>query len=149
MSIRYSRSPAPLRVELRPSHYLRLLLIGLGLLALAALAATALQWALRLVLALLVTGYVALSLRHHTGLWGIPACTAIRWDGAIWQWQAGAVEHSVSLQHATLWPGLLVLNFCDTGTRKSRVLVLLPDSAAAVELRRLRVYLNHLPVFAL
>ena len=148
MSNRSSSSPAALRVELTPSRRLRAALILVGALALAAVARAALPVPLRLVLAAAVLAEVLLLLRRHTGLWGGRACSGLVWDGAGWLWLCGAEARPALLRRATLWPGLLLLDFRCEGSRRPHPVLLLPDSAAADDLRRLRVYLRHLPVFS-
>lgn len=148
MSIRSSSSAEALYVELQPSIYLRIALILLLSLVLLALLRTALPWVLRAVLMLAALIYGARLLRRHTGWWGAPDCSALLWDGAGWSWLRADDWRPMRLQQATLWSGLLVLSFRCARTGARRTLVLLPDSAAAHALRRLRVYLRHLPVFS-
>jgi len=91
--------------------------------------------------------YTQALLRRHTGLWGAADCSALCWDGAGWIWWRGGEQRPVLLQRATIWPGFVLLVFrCARGGGR-RALLLLPDSAARDTLRRLRVYLRHLPVF--
>lgn len=59
-----------------------------------------------------------------------------------WAWQQGAVTESLTPRGEFLvWPWLIILRFGVDGKRPSRTLVLLPDSANADDLRRLRVLL--------
>jgi hypothetical protein len=147
LSTRSSSLPGPLRIDLRPSLYLRLALIALGALLLAAIVQTALPWSSRCALAVAVSLYLYLLLRCHTGLWAPPACTGLLWDGAVWFWLDGGGQQPVVLQQAALWPGLIALEFRRAGSRRRCALLLLPDSADADAQRRLRIYLRHLPVF--
>lgn len=142
MSTKYSPSLSPLDVELFPSLILRALLAALALPAWAAIALSALPVTLKIALGLMVAGYLALQWRRHGGCRG-----GLRWDGAGWWWRdaRGAVA-PLRFRGATLWPGLLVLDFrAADGSR--RALVLLPDSAAADGLRRLRAVLRHFEVY--
>lgn len=162
MSGRSSSSPEPLNVEVSSSAILRAALIVLALLVLFALAQAALSPWWRAASSAVVLFYLLYGLRGHTGLCGALACTALRWDGAVWWWRGGDGDEPVSLRRATLWPGFILLEFRTehrgstrmfsvstllARTRSRRVLLLLPDSASAHALRRLRVHLRHLPVF--
>lgn len=142
MSTKYSPSLSPLDVELFPSLILRALLAALALPAWAAIVLSALPVTLKIALGLMVAGYLALQWRRHGGCRG-----GLRWDGAGWWWRDARGEVApLQLRGATLWPGLLVLDFraADGG---GWALVLLPDSAAADELRRLRAVLHHFEVY--
>jgi hypothetical protein len=128
---------------------LRAALLLTAAFALLALARTALPWPALALTAVAVCGDTLLALRRHTGWWGKPAATALRWDGSGWLWiDAGGRHTALTLRHATLWRGLILLRFRCAATGKNRVLALLPDSAERDALRRLRVHLRHLPVFA-
>lgn len=148
MSIRSSSLPEPLNVELFSSSYLRAALIALALLSACALLRSALPLFLRMALILAATVYTLYLLRRHTGLWGRAACSALLWDGAGWIWRRGDERCPVLLRRATIWPGFILLDFRCLRGGGQRTLLLLPDSAASDALRRLRVYLRHLPVFA-
>jgi len=140
--------PEPLSVELFPSIYLRAALIALWAVLLFAVWRSALPGVLQGALGLAITSYIVRVLRRHTGLGGRADCSALMWDGAGWQWLCGRERRPVVLLRSTVWPGFLLLNFRCARTGKACVLLLLPDSAATNSLRRLRVYLRHLPVFA-
>ena len=148
LSIRSSSLPEPLNVELFPSSYLRAALIALALLSLCAVLRSALPLFLQAALMLATAVYTLSLLRRHTGLWGRGACSALFWDGAGWIWRRGDERCPVLLRRATIWPGFILLDFCCPRGGGQRTLLLLPDSAASDTLRRLRVYLRHLPVFA-
>lgn len=162
MSGRSSSSPEPLNVEISPSAILRAALIVLALLVLFALAQAALSPWWRVASSAAVLFYLLYGLRGHTGLWGASACTALRWDGTVWWWRGDGGDEPILLRRATLWPGFILLEFRIehmgsarmfsvqaflSRTCSRRVLLLLPDSASAHALRRLRVHLRHLPVF--
>jgi hypothetical protein len=126
---------------------LRGLLLALTLPLWAAIWLSALPLPLQVLFSIAVAAQLVLQLRNHCGSWGGARCDGLRWDGGGWWWRdRSGGENQARLRHATLWPGLLVLNFLDNAGRR-RALVLLPDSAAADELRRLRVYLRHADVF--
>lgn len=147
MSIRSSSSPEPLNVEVFPSSYLRAALIALALLIAFALLRSAIPTLVQMVLILAVFAWTLNLLRRHTGLWGRADCSALFWDGAGWIWRRGDEHDPVLLRRATIWPGFVLLDFRGARDGGRRVLLLLPDSAAKDALRRLRVYLRHLPVF--
>jgi hypothetical protein len=48
-----------------------------------------------------------------------------------------------SLQQATVWQKLIVLNFIDSTSKKTYALLLFPDSADTDQLRQLRIILRH------
>ena len=142
MSTRCSPSLTPLDVELFPSLILRALLVAQGLFAWAAIALSALPLILKIMLGLVVVVYLARLWRHHGGYRG-----GLRWDGTGWWWRdAGGAVVPLRFRGATLWPGLLVLDFREADGAR-RALVLLPDSAAAGDRRRLRAVLRHSEVY--
>ena len=140
-----SITPAPLRVEIKPSIYFRIALICVASLALGAIVYAELTWPLRLsliVATLLYSGYCWLQQRQF----GV-----LQWR-SVWFWRSvDGRERALNLQHCTVWPGLIVLTFRDAERRQKFVLVLLPDSFVRGDgdaARRLRVHLNHFPVFS-
>ena len=149
LSTKCSPSLASLDVELSPSLILRASLLALAPLAWAAIGFSALPMPLRILLGALVALYLALLLRRHGGCWGGPVCNGLRWDGSGWWWRdRHGVSGPLQLRGATLWPFLLVLDFRAADGR-SRPLVLMADSAAADDLRRLRIVLRHAEAFGL
>jgi toxin CptA len=131
-----------LAVALRPS---RILALALTLVAGAALASAAIS--LPGMALLPVAAGIALAL-----VWHIPealqrgerAVAALALDaegGARWQDRSGRWHEAEILPGSYVSGWLVVLNLAEDG-RRSRSLVLLPDSAAAEELRRLRVWLR-------
>lgn len=167
MSISYSPTSIALSVEIKPSNYFRALLLGIALAALGAIFYAQLIWSLRLLLAtltLLYTGYCWRTQMRQRGV--------LQWRSA-WLWRgANGIERALHLRHSTVWPGLIVLFFYDVGNRGIKrgekfVLTLLADSfndrtdsfarannfdisnsdLSNDSARRLRVHLNHFPVF--
>ena len=125
-------------IELKPSRRLGLLLAGMLLLALAALYLAALPGSLQLLLGMIVTGL---------GVWGWqrarpPASLRIAADGRLQclddaaEWREAEILGDTFVSTA-----LIVLRYRTVG-EPVRILTLLPDSAAADDLRRLRVSLR-------
>ena len=125
-------------IELKPSRRLGVLLAGMLLLALAALYLAALPGSLQLLLGMVVTGL---------GVWGWrrgrpPASLRIAADGRLQclddadEWREAEI-----LGDSFVSTALIVLRYRAAG-EPVRILTLLPDSAAADDLRRLRVSLR-------
>lgn len=92
--------------------------------------------------------FVAAAIIYFCLLWRAHnrQCGALQWRSTwIWIAEDGA-ENLLRLRHCTTWPGLTVLTFLNSAQKKF-TLTLLPDSLDADSARRLRVYLNHFPVF--
>lgn len=143
MSNRFSPSPAPLSVELRPSTHLRNALIGGGCAAGAAICHADLPWWLRGILLACAAFYLASTLQRQARLRG-----TLRWRDGGWSWRdCEGAEQSLRLREAVLWPGLIALDFVDAENGRRWPLTIVADSADADSLRRLRVCLRHLPVF--
>lgn len=123
--------------------------------AFAAIFYAELSWPLRLLLALLIviySGYCWMGQQRQRGV--------LQWR-SDWRWQgADNIERKLQLRQFTVWPGLIVLAFADMQSGDVRrgkkfVLTLLADSFknatndlnASDDARRLRVHLNHFPVF--
>lgn len=139
----FSPTPNALRVEIKPSNYFRIVLIGIALVALAAILYAQLAWLLRVPLAIFIFIYTYICWRDQLHQRGI-----LHWQSS-WLWHdADDKEHRLRLLHATAWPGLVVLNFRDLTRKRNFTLTLLADSFGdADSARQLRVYLNHFPVF--
>ncbi|MCL5059579.1 MAG: hypothetical protein M1449_03090 [Candidatus Thermoplasmatota archaeon] len=125
-------------IELKPSRRLGLLLLGMTALALVAIHLAALPGTIRLALGMVVTGL---------GVWGRrraspPASLRIAADGRLQcldgtaEWRDAEVEDDSFVATA-----LIVLRYRMAG-QHVRTLTLLPDSADADDLRRLRVSLR-------
>jgi toxin CptA len=125
-------------IELKPSRRLGLLLAGMLLLALAAVTLAALPGSLQLALGMMVTGM---------GGWGWRrarprACLRMAADGRLQclddpaEWRDAEI-----LGDSLVSTALIVLRYRTAGGHV-RTLTLLPDSAAADDLRRLRVSLR-------
>ena len=125
-------------IELKPSRRLGLLLAGMLLLALAAVTLAALPGSLQLTLGMAVTGL---------GVWGWRqarpmASLRIAADGRLQclddtaEWREAEI-----LGDSFVSTALIVLRYRTAGGHV-RTLTLLPDSAAADDLRRLRVSLR-------
>ena len=126
-------------IELKPSRWLGLLLLGMAALALAAIALAALPATIRLVLAVGVIGLVAWRWRRARS-----ACDLrIKGDGRL-QCRDGQGEwRDIEVLGDTLVStALVVLRYRIAASDGVRSLVLLPDSADADDLRRLRVSLR-------
>lgn len=140
MSNRFSRTLAPLNLDLTPSRLLPLLHVGVAFAALAAIAMAALPspWSLVLfigVVAIAVLARPRQNLRH------------LQFDREWRGFDDNGREESLVLKSAVVWPGLIVLRFALAGARRQRVLILLPGCMAADDWRRLRLYLAHGGVF--
>jgi toxin CptA len=124
-------------IELKPSRRLGLLLAGMLLLALAAVTLAALPGPLQLTLGMAVAGLVGWGWRQARPL----ARLRIAADGRL-QCLDDAAEwcDAEILGDSFASTALIVLRYRMAG--KVRTLTLLPDSAAADDLRRLRVSLR-------
>lgn len=147
MSISYSPTLTALRVEIKPSNYFRALLVGIAAAALGAIFYAELLGPLRVLLATLTLLYTGYCWRVQTRQRGI-----LQWR-SVWFWRgADGIERALRLRHSTVWPGLIVLVFSgitprDAGRAQNFVLTLFADSFENDCARRLRVHLNHFPVF--
>lgn len=125
-------------IELKPSRRLGLLLAGMLLLALAAVTLAALPGSLQLMLGMTVTGLGVWGWRRARPL----ARLRIAADGRLQclddtaEWRDAEI-----LGDSFVSTALVVLRYRTAGGQV-RVLTLLPDSAAADDLRRLRVSLR-------
>jgi Membrane-bound toxin component of toxin-antitoxin system len=143
LSNKLSPSPEILRLELRPSRRLRAALLGIAVAALAAIGYSALAGYWRaFAVALLLTQFGVVLYRCMQP----PGC--LLWRAGRWLWiDARADEQILSLQHAVVWPGCILLRFRAQTTGKNHIFPLLHDSFDAALQRRLRLYLRHMPVF--
>ncbi|MDO9467763.1 MAG: hypothetical protein Q8N48_14730 [Thiobacillus sp.] len=125
-------------IEIKPSRRLGLLLAGMLLLALAALYLAALPGSLQLLLGMTVTGLGVRGWRRARS----PASLRIAADGRL-QCLDDAAEwrEAEILGDSFVSTALIVLRYRAAG-EPVRTLTLLPDSAAADDLRRLRVSLR-------
>lgn len=150
MSSRFSRTTAPLVLELTPSRWLRVIHVSVVLLALVAIFCTPFSWLLQIALSAIVLGGV---------FYARPRAQLCRLTfDRQWRcrWRDGR-ESILQLDSAVLWPALIVLRFRDTQSECGFSTVLLPDSLLQNDLlqndidangwRRLRVYLHHHDVF--
>jgi len=125
-------------IELKPSRRLGLLLAGMLLLALAAVTLAALPGSLQLTLGMTATGL---------GVWGWwrarpMASLRVVADGRLQCLDAAAEWCDAEVMgDSFVSTGLIVLRYRTAGGHV-RTLALLPDSAAADDLRRLRVSLR-------
>lgn len=143
MSNKSSRFQQPLRLELKPSRYLRVALVALAIVACAAIFYSALDWRWRALGALLIALHLSVLLRRYAQA---PGC--LYWRGEHWLWSGSLNNECVlHLQQATLWPGFIQLRFSDE-TGRTHFFTLLNDSLDVDTRRRLRASVRHLPVFA-
>jgi len=130
-------------IKLKPSRLLGLLLAGMVLLALAAITLAALPGSVQLALGVAVLGL---------GGWGwrralprdnlrIVADGSLQALDAAAEWRAAEWRAAEVLGDSFVSTGLIVLRY-RLGGQPVRSLALLPDSAAADDLRRLRVSLR-------
>lgn len=145
--MKFSPSPTALSVEIRPSRIFCFALSTVALFALAAIFHATVPIVLRAWLATAALLYAWFCLRTHRRQRG-----RLLWhEGWIWI-RFDGVECALQLRSATLWPGLIVLQFRDlqtdaAKTRRSLTFTLWRDSLDSEAARRLRVYLRHAPVF--
>jgi toxin CptA len=125
-------------IELKPSRRLGLLLAGMLLLALAAISLAALPGSLQWVLGLAVTGLGVRGWRGSTPVarLRIAADGRLQWRDDMAEWRAAEI-----LGDSFVSTALIVMRL-RTADRRVLALVLLPDSADAESLRRLRVSLR-------
>ena len=125
-------------IELKPSRWLGLLLLGMAVLALVAIGRAALPVPVQLTLGVAVIGLAAwggLRARLGTGL-RLAADGRLQCRDDTMEWRDAEV-----LGDSFVSTGLIVLRYRPAGG-PVRTLTLLPDSAAADGLRRLRVSLR-------
>ena len=126
-------------IELKPSRLLGLLLAGMALLALIAIYLAALPGSVQLGLGVAVAGLTGWSWRRQVSQ---PACLRIAMDGSLQSLdEAAEWREAEVLGDSFVATGLIVLRY-RTGDQPARSLTLLPDSAPADDLRRLRVSLR-------
>lgn len=143
MSISFSPTPNALCVEIKPSKYFYVVLIGIASIAIAAIFYAQLSWLSRCVLVALVflyAGYCWYVQRVQRGV--------LQWH-STWLWiDAHNEKYALQLRHSTVWPGLIALQFDDVERQRRIAFTLLPDSFSfADDARRLRAHLHHFPVF--
>lgn len=126
-------------IELKPSRRLGLLLLGMAALALVAVGLAALPAATRLALGAGVIGLVAWSWRRA----GVRDTLRLVGDGRLQCRDGqGAWCDIEVLGDSLVSPALVVLRYRTAADSRVQCLTLLPDSAAADDLRRLRVSLR-------
>ncbi|MEW5756941.1 MAG: protein YgfX [Pseudomonadota bacterium] len=134
----------PLRLELKPSRYLYLLiLIGYGG-ALLLLWLTPLWWPVKLLLTLALLGDGWRQVRRHVWYRHCAAIPALIWheDGRWVVPGDGTREDSeLTLKQSFVHPWLVVLNFA-AGRWRTNSVVILPDALEHDTFRRLRVRLR-------
>ena len=136
--------PGTLRADIEPSRIFRILLVAVALTACGAILYSGLTWPPRLLLVCVALVYGGHCWRAQGRQRG-----TLRWRG-VWFWRgADGVERALTLRRSTAWPGLIVLVFVDIERGERFVLTLLPDSfgGGSDSPRRLRLLLNHFPVF--
>ena len=125
-------------IELKPSRLLGLLLAGMALLALIAICLAALPGSVQLALGVVVAGLSGWGWRRASQ----PARLRIAMDGSLQGLDEAAEWREVEvLGDSFVTTGLIVLRY-RLGDQPARSLTLLPDSAPADDLRRLRVSLR-------
>lgn len=125
-------------IELKPSRGLGMLLLGVAVLALLAIALAALSWAIKLVLGLAVLGLSAWGWRRASPRARLRMAADGRLQGLDRQ---GNWLDAEVLGDSFVSTALIVLRYRMAG-QPMRTLTLLPDSAAPDDLRRLRVSLR-------
>lgn len=125
-------------IELKPSRGLGMLLLGVAVLALLAIALAALSWAIKLVLGLAVIGLSAWGWRRTSPRARLRMAADGRLQGLDRQ---GNWLDAEVLGDSFVSTALIVLRYRMAG-QPMRTLTLLPDSAAPDDLRRLRVSLR-------
>lgn len=145
MSMSFSPTPNALRVELKPSNYFYVALIGVTLAALAAIFYAQLAWPSHVLLVTFAVSYAGYCWRIQKRQRGV-----LQWRSAwFWSDEKGE-ERALQLRHTTVWPGLIAMRFYDIERRRHFALTLFADSFIAPDsARSLRVHLNHFPVFNL
>lgn len=126
-------------IEVKPSRLLGVLLAVMALLALAAVSLAALPAGTGPILAVGVIGWLVWRRRQTP-----PSCVMrVTQDGRIQcQTDDGEWCDAEVLDDTLVTPLLIVLRYRSAVDRRTRTQVLLPDSAAADDLRRLRVSLR-------
>lgn len=126
-------------IELKPSRRLGLLQLGMAALALAAIGLAALPLGMGLVFGATVIGLLAWEWRQTRHVHRLRLAADGRLQCLDGQ---GAWCDAEVLGDSLASPALIVLRYRTAERRRARSLVLLPDSAAADDLRRLRASLR-------
>lgn len=126
-------------IEIKPSRRLGLLQLGMAALALVAIGLAALPVGMRLALGTAVIGLVAWGWRQTRHVHSLRLAADGRLQCLDGQ---GAWCDAEVLADSLASPALIVLRYRTAEHRRARSLVLLRDSAAAHDLRRLRVSLR-------
>ena len=134
-----------LRLELRPSRQLTILLAALYLTAAASVSVLPVPSLLKLTCLFPIAWAAAASIWHH-GLLKAPKSIhtlMLLADGGVEALSAdgGCLKAEIS-PHATLFPWLIVLLLKTPSGRSPRAVLVLADSMAADELRQLRSWLR-------
>jgi toxin CptA len=126
-------------IELKPSRRLGLLLLGMMALALVAIGLASLPAGIQLTLGTGVIGLVAWGWRRacSTGVLRVAADGRLQYLGGEGEWRDIEVQGDSLVSLA-----LIVLRYRIATDKRVRSLTLLPDSAEADDLRRLRVSLR-------
>lgn len=139
-------SEPPLHLELRPSSRLAsaVLLVHGG--ALAILIPLALPPATLVALAAALLGSLTWLFPIHVSMRSAHAIRRLVWEpDGVWRlWTTNGNELTGNLLHTSYsHPQWVILNFQIEGQRRSRAVVILPDSLDRDTLRRLRARLRH------
>ena len=132
------KSAAAIAFDYTPSRWLLAALIGVAMVALLAIAVSAIP----LWLQLLLTAAACLYAWHSCRSLLRPVIRRCAWyEGGHWRVRDMAgQDHAASLRQASIRGGLIVLRF-HSPLRRTTTLVLLPDNCDADTRRRLRVRL--------
>jgi toxin CptA len=136
---------AATRLRLRPSRRLAVLLLALHFAALAALAALTFALWIRIVLAVALMAGLVRALRRSALLRSGDAVVELSCgeDGRLGCAQRdGARFDAEVLPQTAVYAAAVLLRAKPAGARRARSVVVLPDSLAAEDFRRLRVWLR-------
>ena len=133
------KSAPAIAFEYRPSRWLLASLLCIALLATVAIAASALAWSVKLILAAAVCAYAIHSARRHLH----PAVRRCAWyENGHWRVRDPTGEdHAATLLRASV-RGVLIVLVLRSALQRSTSLILLPDNCDADTRRRLRVRLS-------
>lgn len=133
----------PLQIRLKPSLILVALVLAVHAVFAMALWSLPLATGCRLLWLGVILGHGGYCLWRFGSVAYTGRISALLADQRGWVAETSAGPVPVTLRAATVWRGMVVLNFQSPGTRRALHLALLPDSCCRDSWRQLQVLLRH------